>query len=230
MAKDDLKGKLLDAALPNVAFDGWSDKSLAAAAADIDISLEDARAICPRGAVDLALEYHDRGDTLMEERLGAADFADMRFRDKVAEAVKIRLEVIDDKEAVRRAATLFALPHHAGDSAKTLWQTADKIWNALGDTSEDYNWYTKRATLSGVWAATVLFWLGDESEDFQRTRDFIDRRIDDVMQIERVKGQVRKAPVIGPVVQAIEGTLSKVKFPMRGPRDDLPGIWNPPSS
>lgn len=229
MEEPALKEKLLDAALPHVAFDGWSPKVWRMAVEEVGAEPGLAEAACPRGAVDLALAYHDRGDAAMRERLKTAEFADMKFRDKVAEALWIRLQVIDDKEAVRRAATLFALPHHAGDSAKAVWRTADAVWDALGDKSDDYNWYTKRATLSGVWAATVLYWLGDESPDHVNTRAFIDRRIADVMQIEKVKAQVKSAPLVGPVAQAAEGMLSRIRAPMKMPRGDLPGLWSPPA-
>src|SRR6056297_349782 len=194
-----LKERLVDAALPHVAFDGWSPKTFRLAAEDAGI-----------------------------DRLKTAAFADLRFRDKVAEALWIRLEVVNDKEALRRAATLFALPHHAGDSAKAVWQTADAVWNALGDTSEDHNWYTKRATLSGVWAATVLYWLGDDSPGHQNTRAFIDRRIEEVMQIEKVKSRVRKTPIVGPLARGAENALSRIRAPASAPRPDLPGSWRPP--
>ncbi|MDJ1006464.1 MAG: COQ9 family protein [Paracoccaceae bacterium] len=223
-----LKEKLLDAALPHVAFDGWSPKVFRTAVEEVGADRGLAEAACPRGAVDLALAYHDRGDALMRAGLKTAEFADLRFRDKVAEALWIRLEVIDDKEAARRAATLFALPHHAGDSAKAVWQTADAVWTALGDASDDYNWYTKRATLSGVWAATVLYWLGDDSPGHVNTRAFIDRRIDDVMQIEKVKSEIRAAPIVGPLAQAAKNALAKVRPPMAVPRADLPGFWAGP--
>lgn len=228
MDLNELKQRLLDAALPNVAFDGWSEKSFAAAVATVDVSKDEARLACPRGAVDLAIAYHARGDALMLERLAAEDLEGMKFREKVAAAVRIRLDVIDDKEAVRRATTLFALPHHAGDSARLVWQTADHIWTALGDTSDDYNWYTKRATLSGVWAATVLFWLGDDTPEMQNTRAFIDRRIEDVMQVEKFKSSIRSAPLVGPFARAAENALSRIKIPTREPRSDLPGTWSTP--
>lgn len=221
----ELKEKLLDAALPHVAFDGWSDTSFSAAVAEVDVSKDEARLACPRGAVDLAIAYHARGDALMLERLATEDLDGMKFRQKVAAALRVRLEVIEDKEAVRRAATLFALPHHAGDSARLVWQTADHVWTALGDTSDDYNWYTKRATLSGVWASTVLYWLGDDGTDMQNTKAFIDRRIEDVMQVEKIKAGVRSAPLVGPLARAVESALSRIKPPSSEPRSDLPGTW-----
>ena len=97
----------------------------------------------------------------------------MRFRDKVAHAVRLRLDAVTDKEAVRRGSALFALPHMAPIGSKLIWGTADAIWTALGDTSDDVNYYTKRATLSAVYGAVVLFWLGDDTDEGQATTDFI---------------------------------------------------------
>jgi hypothetical protein len=90
----------------------------------------------------------------------------------------------------------FALPQYAADGARAIWGTADAIWEALGDASDDYNWYTKRATLSAVYGATVLYWLGDESPENRDTWAFLDRRIEDVMRIEKVKAEVQKNPVL----------------------------------
>ena len=149
--------QLLEAALMHVPFDGWSEATFKAAIRDADVAPEVARSVCPRGAVDLAMAFHRRGDAVLRDRLAGMDMSGMRFRDKVTEAVWIRLEVAEDKEAVRRGTTLFALPLYAADGARLIWEPADTIWTALGDTSDDVNWYTKRATLSGVRSATLLY-------------------------------------------------------------------------
>ncbi|MEL7126527.1 MAG: COQ9 family protein [Pseudomonadota bacterium] len=217
--------QLLDAALMHVPFDGWSETTFRAAAADAGIDRAMARAVCPRGAVDLALAYHARGDAAMVARLKSDDLPE-RFRDKIAAAVRFRLEAVEDKEAVRRGTTLFALPMHAADGAKAIWGTADHIWSALGDTSDDINWYTKRATLSGVYSATVLYWLGDDSIDNQATWEFLDRRIDGVMQIEKVKAQVRDSKVLSSLLAGPNWILGQVKAPQQ--RNDMPGRWTSP--
>ncbi|MCH2248465.1 MAG: COQ9 family protein [Cognatishimia sp.] len=218
----DLKSKLVDAALAHVAFDGWSPATFGAAVADSGVDPVVARAICPRGAVDLAVAFHETGDAAMVAALGEADLSEMRFRDKVAFAVRKRLELCPDKEAVRRGSTLFALPHYAPTGTRLIWGTADAIWNALGDTSRDFNWYTKRTTLSGVYAATVLFWLGDESEGHADTWAFLDRRIENVMQFEKAKGAFHKSPL----GKALEGPLSSLGR-MRAPKtaSGFPGRW-----
>lgn len=222
-ATDPVKDQLLDAILPHVAFDGWSEAAFTMAVTDSGVDATVARASCPRGAVDLAVAFHDRGDKAMVVRLKSEDLSAMRFRDRVAAAVRFRLEAVDDKEAVRRGATLFALPIYAADGVKAIWGTADLIWTTLGDTSDDVNWYTKRATLSGVYSSTVLYWLGDDSPDYQRTWRFLDRRIDDVMQIEKVKAEVEKNPVLKPLSVASNWALSWVKPPSKMRPVDFPG-------
>ena len=221
------KDRLLDAALSHVPFDGWSEATFRAAAAEAESDLPLARSICPRGAVDLAVAYHRRTDAQMLVRLAEEDLSNMRFRDKVARAVRLRLEVVEDKEAVRRGTTLFALPMHAVDGAKLIWGTTDKIWDALGDTSDDINWYTKRATLSGVYSATVLYWLGDDSIDHQATWAFLDRRIDNVMEIEKVKARMRDNPIVSRAMAGPDCLFGRVRRPRKTDRMDMPGRWSP---
>ena len=211
---------LLDAALTHVAFDGWSEAALKAAAADTGIDLGLARVLFPRGAVDLAVAYHRRGDRLMLERLAATDLSALRFRERVTAAVRYRLEAAD-RDAVRRGAALFALPQHMAMSAGLIWGTADAIWTALGDTSQDLNWYSKRAILSAVYSGCVLYWLGDESEGRADTWAFLDRRIEDVMRFEKTKADFR-ASALAKVLAGPLKLLDRIKAPAPVPAD-LPG-------
>jgi ubiquinone biosynthesis protein COQ9 len=149
----------------------------------------------------------------------------MRFRDRVGHAVRRRLEIVEaHKEAVRRGVTLFALPMHAADGARALWGTSDAIWTALGDTADDVNWYTKRATLSGVYSSTVLYWLGDQSAGHMATWAFLDRRIDNVMQFETVKKRVRENRLLAPFMAGPDWLAKQVRAPSAAP-GDLPGRW-----
>lgn len=212
MAEDDMKVRLLTAALPHVPFDGWSDVTLRAAAREAGLAEGIARAIFPRGGVDLALAYHAMGDEEMVEQLAATDLSALRFRDRIATAVRLRLDCAD-RELVRRGTTLFSLPQNSVEGAAAIWRTADRIWTALGDESRDVNWYSKRATLSAVYGATVLYWLGDTSEGAQATRDFLDRRIDQVMGFEAWKAKFRDSG-FGKAVMAGPGRLlSAIRAP-----------------
>ncbi|MGR3485722.1 MAG: COQ9 family protein [Paracoccaceae bacterium] len=222
---DPTLSRLIDAALPHVAFDGWSDATFRAAVADADLTEARALTVAPRRAVDLAIGFHRRGDAAMRARIVGGELEGMRMREKIARAIEIRLEVIGDKEAVRRGTTLFALPHLAAEGAALIWGTADAIWDACGDTSEDANWYSKRAILSGVWSATVIFWLGDDSMGAQDTRRFVERRIEGVMAFEKAKAAANANPTFRALTAPARSLLSMVRAPARMPRVDLPGGW-----
>jgi ubiquinone biosynthesis protein COQ9 len=209
----DTKTQLLQSVLPHVAFDGWSETAFFAACNDLEIDLSLARLVCPRGPLDLAVYFHMSGDTEMLELMNENDFSTMRFRDKVAASVRFRLEAVEDKEAVRRGATLFALPQNAALGARLIWGTADAIWTGLGDSSTDVNWYTKRATLSAVYGSCMLFWLGDDSPDHASTWGFLDRRIENVMQVEKVKSKVRESAPLQQLLSGPNWLLSKIRSP-----------------
>lgn len=219
-------GAVVACALPYVAFDGWSDRTLARAVEDAGVDAGLARVAFPRGGVDLALAFHYAKDRELAERLATEDLSALRFRDRVARAVALRLELVaGDREAVRRAASLFALPHHAADGARAVWRTADTIWTALGDTSRDYNWYTKRTTLSAVYSSCVLYWLGDDTPGFAATSAFIQRRIDNVMAFEQAKARLAKNPVAAVVMKGSQRLLDRVRAPDDTAASALPGRW-----
>ena len=216
----DARARLLAAALPHVVFEGWTAATLAAASGDAGIDPGLARVLCPRGALDLALDYHRAGDRAMSAALAAADLSALRFRERIARAVRLRLQD-SDREVVRRGLSLFALPHHMAEGSALLWGTADAIWRALGDGSDDINWYTKRLTLSAVYSSTVLYWLGDSSEGRADTWDFLDRRIGDVMRFEKAKADFR-ASGLGRILAGPLKVLDHIRAPAAAP-NDLPG-------
>ncbi|MEO0995024.1 MAG: COQ9 family protein [Pseudomonadota bacterium] len=193
---DETRTQLIDAALPHVPFDGWSTETLRLAVADAGTDPGLARQAFPRGGVDMAMAFHRMMDRRLADALAAEDMSAMRIREKVTHAVRKRIELIaDEREAVRRGATLFALPMYAPEGARAIWETADTIWTACGDTATDYNYYSKRMILASVYSATVLFWLGDESPEAEATWEFLDRRIENVMQFEKTKAQLEANPV-----------------------------------
>jgi ubiquinone biosynthesis protein COQ9 len=193
---DAAREALLDAALPHVAFDGWSDKTLRRAAEEEGMDAGLARVVFPRGGADAALAFHERGDRQLAEALATARVEDMRMRDRVAFGVRRRIELVArHREAVRRGGALLALPPYAADGARAIWRTADVIWTGCGDASRDGNWWTKRAILAAVYSSTALFWLGDESEGSAESWAFLDRRIDEVMRFEKAKASVNANPL-----------------------------------
>ena len=187
----DTRDRLAEAAITHVPFDGMNIKALRAGARDLGLSPDIAEAFFPGGGADLAGWLHRRGDSKLADWLETAPGG--KIRDRIADAIMFRLEATD-KEMVRAASSVMALPQNQPLAARLVWETADTIWDGLGDTSRDVNWYSKRATLSAVHSACVLYWLGDNSEGHADTRAFIDRRIDGVMRFEKLKASARKIP------------------------------------
>ena len=202
---------ILEHCLALAPFDGWTSGMLADAAVAAGVSSATSKAAFPGGVRDILRYWSARLDEEMSDAMAAPDFAELRIRDKVASAVRIRLDLVrEDKEAARRAAAILAGPPMAGLAAKLVWATADAIWRGIGDTSADFNFYTKRAILSGVLSSTMARWLADDSEDGAATEAFLAARIENVMQFEKVKAQAKK---IGIDPTAPIGWLARLRYP-----------------
>ena len=215
--------KLMLTALPNVAFDGWSNSTFVAACREADISERKARLFCPRGALDLAIAFHKWGDDQFETAFTKKKISELKVREKIKKAVELRIKLASDTEVVRRGVVLFALPIYAFEGSRLIWDTSDLIWELIGDNSEDYNWYSKRAILSAVYASTVLYWLGDNSEGSEETWHFLDRRIEDVMKFETAKVQLKTNKFTKDFSGLTEKFLKTIKRPSRNIDPNLPG-------
>ena len=187
-----LRDLLADAVAAEAAFEGWTRAALAAGGRRLDLPRGEADRLCPGGPVQVLTHLSQRADQRTVEDMEKEGVAGMKIRDRIKGAVRIRLERhAGQREAVRRALAVLSLPFNAGLALKLLYRTVDAMWYAAGDTSTDFNFYTKRATLAGVYSSTLLYWLNDRSPGAEATWSFLDRRIDDVMKIEKLKGQVR---------------------------------------
>ncbi len=190
----EVREALLAEVLTLAAFEGWTLQVLAAAARNLNIEPAKAKLAFPKGKEDLLAYASHHADDEMQAALEAHDLASLKIREKITLAVRLRLEVmLRDKDSAARAVHTLALPHNAPLAAKLTYDTVDAIWRAIGDTSSDFNFYTKRATLAGVYSTTLMRFFGDDSEDHANTWAFLDRRIANVMQFEKVKAKVRKA-------------------------------------
>ena len=191
---ESLRDALLRAALPHVPFDGWGKTALLRGAEEAGYSSEDAMRAFPDGARDM-IPWHSRlADRMMMAELEKLDLPSMRIRDRIATAVRVRLQQNEgDREAIRRAMTFLAMPQNAALSTQSLYRTVDDMWFAAGDTATDWNFYTKRLLLAGVYSSTLLYWLNDQSEDHADSWAFLDRRIENVMQVPKLTGRVSGA-------------------------------------
>lgn len=190
---EQIRDDILNALLPHIAFDGWQWRAIRQAARDAGYEEAMAEAVFPGKAGDIITHFSDWADRQMLVALAGTDPQALRVRDRIRTAVLARLEILTPhKEAVRLAMSYGALPHHSPQAAKFIWRTADRIWDWAGDETTDYNRYTKRGLLSGVLGATSMTWLNDDSPDMTITRDFLDRRIENVMQLGRVIGKMKQ--------------------------------------
>ena len=181
---------LLDATLSHAAFDGWSQKALDLGAKDAGLPLDRALNAFPGGMAELLAFYHEVEDRHMLEAMTRANVSDMRVRDRIAFAVKARLQRnMRHREAIKSACSFLAMPHNAALALRVLYRTVDAMLYGAGDNSTDFNFYTKRALLAGVYSSTVLYWLNDKSAGAADTWAFLDRRIDEVMQVPKVLGK-----------------------------------------
>jgi ubiquinone biosynthesis protein COQ9 len=177
---------LLAAILDHVPFDGWSESAFKIGAKDAGISIERALNAFPGGMAEVLAFYHESADRWMIEALLKEPLAEMKIREKIAKAVRLRLEQnYAHREAVRSGCSFLVMPQHAPLAAKLLYKTVDAIWYAIGDRSTDFNFYTKRGLLAAVYSATVLYWLNDKSPDCASTWSFLDRRIEEVMLVPK---------------------------------------------
>lgn len=189
---DDLRDRILDAALPNVLFDGWSRKSLVAGARAEGLMAEDVDIAFPTGVRDAVAHWLARADAQMVADMEARGLEGLKIREKVALGVRVRLERAEPhKEAVRRALAYLALPGNAGLASRSLYRTCDAIWRACGDKSTDFNFYTKRGLLAAVYTSTLLYWLDDASDGHEDSWAFLDRRIADVMKVPQVTARLK---------------------------------------
>jgi ubiquinone biosynthesis protein COQ9 len=192
-ARTAARDRLLLAVLPHVAFDGWTGSALAAGATDAGVPPVEIERLFPGGVAELIAHLGDWIDRQMAAGLATRDLAELRLRERVALAVRLRLEALGPhREALRRTLSWLALPQNVPLAAGRLYRAVDAVWCAVGDRSVDFSFYTKRALLAGVVSATTLYWLQDESEDCAATWGFLDRRIADVMRIPALKGRVER--------------------------------------
>lgn len=191
-SREKSQNTLVLAALKHVVFDGWSIVALQRAAADLSWPSAEVDRLFPRGGLDAAIIFSKLADKEMVSRF-SKDPSEKRIRDQVARAVQCRLEFLEPhREAIRRLTSFIILPGNARHSFQLLYNTVDSIWFAVGDNSVDFSFYTKRALLAGVVASTNLFWLEDQSDGHQDTWAFLDRRINDVLSIQKFREKSEK--------------------------------------
>ena len=186
--------KFIDIALKHVPFEGWNEQVFEKTCLEANISIIQGKLLFPRSSTDLMLSFLKRDDEELSNLIKKSDNVNQKYRNRISNAIFDRINLAQqNREAYRKALSLLALPHMAPDNAAMMWNLSDTIWIALNDSSTDINWYTKRITLGFVYSTSLIYWLGDESHELKKTKDFLERRIEDVMEFEMVKGKFRNS-------------------------------------
>lgn len=184
---------IITATLPHVPFDGWTMRALRAGAKDAGYQSADAIRVFPEGATQAVDRFLTMGDEALKSSLTHYHLDSMKIRERIILAVRSRIEYhAHHEEALRRAMALYTLPVYLPRALHSLYRTVDSIWHAIGDTSTDFNFYSKRATLAAVYMACLHFWINDKSLGKQASWDFLHRRIEDVMKVEKLKAKLRQ--------------------------------------
>jgi ubiquinone biosynthesis protein COQ9 len=193
-------------------FDGWTPAARDAAASAQGVEPGLAQLAFDEGAMDMIEAWISHIDAQMIEAFPPERIAAMKIRERITALVAFRFEAVaHQREALRRATAILALPSNLGRAAKLSWRTADLMWQLAGDTATDYNHYSKRMILSGVYGSTLMAFLDDESADFADTHAFLGRRIDNVMQFEKAKAKWTK----GGESLSLTRFLGRLRYPAR---------------
>jgi ubiquinone biosynthesis protein COQ9 len=206
----------LKLALPvgeNAAFDGWNGKAVDSAADQTGIDPAQARLAFPKDAPHMVDAYIQGVDAAMEAHFTPKRIAAMKVRERIRALIWYRLEIMAPaREAVRSGLSILAMPQNIPLGLRIGWRSADLMWRIAGDTATDYNHYTKRLILSGVYASTLLAWLDDQSEGWMETGAFLDRRLADVMRFEKWKAAWRGNDLHRP---SLTRFLGRLRYPAR---------------
>jgi ubiquinone biosynthesis protein COQ9 len=210
---EQLRRRLALAVGENAVFDGWTSQAVESAAKQLEVDATQARLAFPKGQAAMIDCYIEAVDRALEASFTPEQLAAMKIRERIRMLVWRRLEIMGDaREAVRRAFAILAMPQNIPLALRLSWRTADLMWRLADDKSTDFNHYTKRMTLGGVYTSTLLSWLDDQSEGWSDTAAFLDRRILDAMRIEEWKAQWRGS---GERRLSLTRFLGRLRYPPR---------------
>jgi ubiquinone biosynthesis protein COQ9 len=208
-----IRRKLALAVGENAAFDGWTKKAVDSAAAQVGIDPAQARLAFPKRAADMVDAYIQGVDAAMEAHFTPERIAAMKVRDRIRSLIWFRLETMAPaREAIRTGLSILAMPQNLAMAARAGWRSADLMWRIAGDTATDYNHYSKRLILSGVYGSTLLAWLDDQSEGWTETSAFLDRRLAGVMRFEKWKASWAGNDLHRP---SLTRFLGRLRYPAR---------------
>jgi ubiquinone biosynthesis protein COQ9 len=206
-----LRRELALAVGENAVFDGWTGAAVDSAAQQLAIDFVQARLAMPKAAAGMIELYIGEVDRALEAYFTPERLRGMKIRETIRSLIWRRLEIMGPaREAVRRALAILAMPQNVPLALRIGWRSSDLMWRIAGDRSTDFNHYTKRMTLAAVYGSTLMVWLDDQSDGWAETSAFLDRRINDVMRIEKFKAEWRGSDHF-----SVSRFLGRLRYPPR---------------
>ena len=187
LEREEARDKIVSVIGSHIVFDGWSMKSLKAAAREAGLEASVVVRIFPKGVGEALTHYFRWGDKCMLATMSERDLGTMKTRERIGAAIRVRLHMFSNREVMRRTLSTLALPMNTQIGLQATYHTVDAIWHSVGDTATDFSFYTKRALLAGVYTATLLYWLEDTSENGEDTHGFLERCLTNILQLTIVR-------------------------------------------
>ena len=218
MTLEELRIALAPDIAASAIFDGWNETALVAAAEMAGVDVDIAKLAFPGGsggsrAMDMIEAWVTSVDVAMETEWPQERLAELKIRERIRVLVAFRLDAVEHiDEAVRRAMAIMAMPQNAARSVQLGWRSADIMWRLAGDTATDYNHYTKRAILAGIYSATLAFFVNDDSAGKAKSHEFLSRRLDGVMRFEKFKYKLTNGDREMP---SLTRFLGRLRYPSR---------------
>ncbi len=208
---EEMRSLLAPKVARHAAFDGWGDAAVGAAAADCGIDAGLARIAMGKSPVDHIDAWFAHVDDAMRAAMPVETLSQMGMTRRITTLIETRLDILSpEREGLRRAIAILALPTNAARAARLAWRSADSMWRQAGDTASDFNHYSKRMTLGAVYTSTIAVFLNDDSDGQAETRAFLARRIANVMQFEKWKGSMRARRIMRP---SLTRFISRLRYP-----------------
>ncbi len=205
---DEVRAALAPIIARNAAFDGWSKAAVEMAASQAGVDPVIAALAFDGGAMAMIDAWFAHIDTEMIAACPSETLDAMKIRQKITSLVEARLAAMEaDRESLRRALSILAMPQNMARAAQLGWRAADHMWRAAGDTSVDYNYYTKRSILAGISAASLLVFVNDKSDNHAETSAFLARRIEGIMRFEKAKARFTRNAERRPSLARFVGRL-----------------------
>jgi ubiquinone biosynthesis protein COQ9 len=174
--------------------DGWSEGTLAQAAISLGKDPAWTRALFPGGIRDVLQTWAMVSMVAMRTQAGGLDLPSMKVRERIFWLVRLHLGALSSYPDAASTSLKFLLrPREVPFGMHLLYDLIDDMWRLAGDESTDYNFYTKRLLLAGVYLSTLLFWLRDTSPEKYKTWSFLERHIENVLSLGTIKQELGDA-------------------------------------